>query len=366
MREADATLYNLESWIATEAAMCALEAGETIYSREKSGFLKCTKEELLGKINSDIKKIYDADMSRCVYVGDSSLIVLEDEGEDSISITLLSTNNEEVERFVAATKENLEKTRKNTVSVLTSGMDGFYLTPIGTLDAPLVRENYSQEVVNGFDFAVRDLQSSNPFGRLVIINGPPGTGKTYLIRGIINELANSTIVLIPAKMIAELDGPSLLPTFISHKKRNRRPITLIVEDADTCLALRMNDYISSINSLLNYTDGILGTLLDLKIIATTNQEKIEFDDALTRTGRISRHLEINELSAEKASEIYKRLTDGDEIKYDEPTVLSDVYADAKLKTNNELIGDERDPNFDPDPGRKLRGRKWRNPVGFGR
>lgn len=364
MREADATLYNYESWIATEAAMCAIEAGQTIYSREKSGFLKCSKEELLDKINPNARKLYDGGKSKCIYVGDNSLIVLEDEGEDNVSVTFLTTNNDEVENFVNVAKENLEKTRKNTVSVLTSGMDGFYLTPIGTLDAPLVRENYTQEVVDGFDFAINDLKSSNPFGRLVIVNGPPGTGKTYLIRGLINELENNTIVLIPPKLIAEIDGPSLLPTFIHHKKRNQRPITLIIEDADACLAPRMNDNISSISSLLNHTDGILGTLLDLKIIATTNQDHIAFDEALTRAGRLSRHIEVNELSAEKANEVYKRLTEDEEHSYDRPTILADVYADAKLKTNNELTETERDPNFDPNPGRRLRNRKWRK-VGFG-
>lgn len=368
MREADATLYNYESWLASEAAMYALETQQTIYSRERSGFLKCSAEELIAKINRNVRKIYDAGDTKSIFVTDCSLIVLEDEGEENVSVTLLSIDKDEVDRFKEITKSYLEKTKKNTVSVLTASMDGFYLNPIGTLDAPLVRDNYTSDVLSSFDFVTNDLKSLNPFGRLVIVNGPPGTGKTYLIRGLINELEGNTIVLIPPKMISEIDGPSLLPTFISHKKRNQRPITLIIEDADSCLAPRMNDNISSISSLLNHTDGILGSLLDLKIIATTNQENMEFDEALTRAGRLSRHIEIKTLEANKATEIYKRLV-GDNYKdgfeYNEPTILADVYADARVYGIGELTEYEKDPNFDPNPGRRLRNRITRR-LGFSR
>jgi SpoVK/Ycf46/Vps4 family AAA+-type ATPase len=356
MRECDATLYNYESWLATELAMAALESGITIHSRLKRGFLKCSAEDLLKKINPDTRKVYDAGKNKSISVGEESLIISESEGEDT-AVTLLSTNEDEIKNFEKVAEEYLEKTRKNTVSVLISGMDGFYLTPVGTIDAPLMRENYTEEVLSGFDFVIKDLKSNNPFGRLSIINGPPGTGKTYLIRGIINELEKSTIVLIPPKMIAEIDGPSLLPTFISHKRRNKNPITLIIEDADACLAPRMNDNISSISSLLNHTDGILGTLLDLKIIATTNQDNMEFDEALTRAGRLSRHIEVQSLEPDKATEVYRRLTENKDkdFVYDKPTILADVYARAKVLGGlGELSESELDPNFDPDPGKKLR------------
>lgn len=354
----DPTLYGIESWFASEAVMSALEAGEVIYSRDRCGFLKCSTDELVNLIGTDFKKVYDGGVDKKIYANDISLLVVEDEGEDNINICLVTTNEDVAESFDKVTKEMLNKTRDNTVSVLTSSMDGFYLTPIGTLDAPFEKDNYDERVVDDFSFVAKDLKSSDPFGRLVIVNGAPGTGKTFLIRGLINELAGNTIVLIPPKMISEIDGPSLLPTFISHKKQNKRPITLIIEDADACLAPRASDNISSISSLLNYTDGILGSLLDLKIIATTNQDKLDFDSALTRSGRLSRHIEVGELSSDKASEIYKRLT-GEEKAYNKDTVLADVYMDAKVTKVSEIIDGDGSNN---DEGNQKSARKFKNKI----
>ncbi len=48
---------------------------------------------------------------------------------------------------------------------------------------------------------------------------------------------------------------------------------LIVEDADECLVQRGSDNMSTIASVLNISDGILGSILDVRVLATTNAEK---------------------------------------------------------------------------------------------
>ena len=77
-------------------------------------------------------------------------------------------------------------------------------------------------------------------------------------------------------------------------------------------------------------------MLDLRIIATTNAEKMEFDEALLRPGRLCRHVTVGEVSPAKAGEIYKRLT-GLEKTYTEKTTLARVYADAQGKIEDAEI-----------------------------
>jgi SpoVK/Ycf46/Vps4 family AAA+-type ATPase len=86
-----------------------------------------------------------------------------------------------------------------------------------------------------------------------------------------------------------------------------------------------------IGDLLNYADGIIGSIIDFRIIATTNAKEVEIEEALMRPGRLSKHVHIGYLSFEEANNIYIRLIDADENaprldsgKY----TLADVYAAA--------------------------------------
>ena len=85
------------------------------------------------------------------------------------------------------------------------------------------------------------------------------------------------------------------------------PIALVLEDADRCLVTRGENNINSIQSLLNLGDGILGSLLDLRIIATTNAKKLEMEAAILRPGRLSKRLEVGALDLDTARGVFRRL-----------------------------------------------------------
>lgn len=64
---------------------------------------------------------------------------------------------------------------------------------------------------------------------------------------------------------------------------------------------------SLIQSLLNLGDGILGSLLDIRIVATTNADELRLDKAVTRPGRLSKMIDVNVLDPLTAQRIFRRL-----------------------------------------------------------
>jgi len=274
---------------------------------------------------------------------------------------------------------NNEPDPEGKVFVLLPTSHGLNAQSIGVGAIPLIRDNYRADVLSGYDEVVKDLQAENPLGRLSIFDGCPGTGKTYLIRALLSDLPNLKFMILPSNMVSNLSGPDLLAALIdasdsddeeeclppvsfdafkatpdsdpvgTTKPGRKKPLVLIIEDADSCLSTRGSDNISSVSSLLNLSDGIIGNLLDLRIVATTNAEIENIDEAILRKGRLSQRVEVGKLEPTQAEGIYKRLGGKEEIDWKEKKFipLSDVYALAKggkvgeevsMKTNKRKVG----------------------------
>lgn len=89
------------------------------------------------------------------------------------------------------------------------------LAQLGIAKVNLERQNYEPVTVEGYDKIVRELKSSVPKGRLAILVGPPGSGKTFLLRGLLSEVAPATFILVPPSMVKDVSGPDVLPLLIS-------------------------------------------------------------------------------------------------------------------------------------------------------
>lgn len=201
---------------------------------------------------------------------------------------------------------------------------GMSLTPMKVTNSDLIKTNYSDAVIEEYEYILDQFQSENPNGRICIIHGKPGTGKTYLIRGLIGAIDKAEFIFIPSRLAGNIDDPSFVSLLIGHKRGKKNPLILVIEDADLCLEKRNGSNMPIISSLLNYTDGLLGGCLDLRIISTTNMEKITMDEAVLRSGRLLTKFEIGLLNKKETDECAENLGIKGEI--EGPATLADIYA----------------------------------------
>jgi hypothetical protein len=224
---------------------------------------------------------------------------------------------------------------KGVVKVLTQTQQGlsfenFIEPPFETFN----KDNYTDNVYDDYKYISEDLKKEDPNGRLFIINGPPGTGKTHFIKSLICDTSGKSFILIPLKFSAALDNPDFARLLMREREK---PLIIVLEDADTALVRRGPDNMSAISSLLNYTDGLFGSLLDLRIIATTNAESLDIEPALLRDGRLSRHSFIGPLPADKANKLYQKLTNTSDKPFSKETTIAEIYGLRKnVQTNSKL------------------------------
>jgi len=208
----------------------------------------------------------------------------------------------------------------------------YVVRDVGTLTDSFFPENYRPEVVSKFDYICDELSKPEPRGRLVLLEGLPGTGKTRLVRALIAALlGKSNCILVPPSILDGISGPAFLDCLIQNHSHGK-VMTLILEDADDCLIAREKNTgaKASLSALLNLSDGILGAILDLRIVATTNQKLDAIDPAILRPGRMLQRVSIEQLGAEQANSIFQRLVGAPNHQpYVEPTILAQVYEDAK-------------------------------------
>lgn len=219
------------------------------------------------------------------------------------------------------------------------------LVPIGIAGQTLTRCNYPIDVLRMYDRAVSDMNEITPKGRLTVLDGPPGTGKTFMVRAFMHDSPETKFVIVPPHMAQKLADPSLIFTFIREFHMGRRPLVLVLEDADQCLLKRNIDNMASVNSILNLTDGILGNLLDIRILATSNTPAHDLDDALLRPGRISAHIKMCSMNTDEIKNVWNNLAGSkiplpDNLLLKKQVVLADIYSEYNnIPEIDRLLGD---------------------------
>lgn len=251
-----------------------------------------------------------------------------DSGEPS---WIASTDKTKVEwfknRLTEISTELAEKESKLYCLVNNGG--NLYLQDFKLVSQPLVLDNYHEHLTSQVEHLCAEITSKNPCGKLTIISGEPGTGKTFLIKGIIEKIPDCVCVFLPANSIESIASPQLIPVFFNSVLKDKTTV-LILEDADICLATRDGSNTSLVSTLLNATDGLLGDILNLRIIATTNVHKADIDPAIVRAGRLCQFMTVGKLSPERCVKVFKRLQPDKPVpEFNSPRVLAEIYREIK-------------------------------------
>lgn len=139
---------------------------------------------------------------------------------------------------------------------------------------------------------------------LTVLTGPPGTGKTTLIRSLAQWLAATHVFyFMPAARFAEVQSGEIVAFWASQNRNSKLRKILILEDAESVLLRRADDNREKVATLLNLTDGMLGDALGLHVVCTLNSDLTDLDPALLRPGRLVAHRDFQLLSGEEASRL---------------------------------------------------------------
>jgi len=217
----------------------------------------------------------------------------------------------------------------------------FHLITLGRFEDTYEPENYEPEVIEKFSRLIADLNSHTPRGRMAIIHGTPGTGKTYLLKAITQACPKALVIYVPNTLVADLGNPELIEVFTNSRKDVSQRIILLAEDADVIFRRRSEENTNAISSALNLTDGMFGELLKIYVVGTTNVEMDEIDPAIKRPGRLSEEIHVGRLSPERTAAVYRRLKENPEAPIPESLkqggTLAEVYSTAEVYQKKKVV-----------------------------
>jgi hypothetical protein len=187
-------------------------------------------------------------------------------------------------------------------SVVTSYIEWIYSSDGNSVNVPLNRERLPVDemypFLNGESLSSYYQRYMESNANILLLIGPPGTGKTTFIRGLLAHTDSSAIVSYDANI---LDKDGFFARFIEDDAS-----IMVLEDSDAFLKSR-SDGNTMMHRFLNVGDGLV-TTKGKKMVFSTNLPSIrDIDSALVRPGRCFDILTFDLLSVAEAQALADKL-----------------------------------------------------------
>lgn len=237
-----------------------------------------------------------------VEFGESAGMIIDNE---ELAFIDYSVNSTSIDIRIYGSKEYIDNEHEQLKSKFTVApcyIEWVYSNDGSSVNIPLLSEKLPITEMYPFldgetieEYYDRYLKSS---ASILLLIGPPGTGKTTFIRGLLHHSSQNAMVTY--------DEGILQKDYVFARFLEDEVNVMVIEDADNFLKPR-SDGNSMMHRFLNVGDGLI-SIQGKKLIFSTNLPSIkDIDSALTRPGRCFDIINFENYTSTQATALAKKM-----------------------------------------------------------